>query len=64
MLFIVYQNLIVRNTFLPPTALKMMKAYNPSKRMDALKLRTIGSGGEALGEDLLEWGKDILRGRY
>jgi len=50
----------IKNTFLPPTALKMMKAYNPSKRMDALKLRTIGSGGEALGEDLLEWGKDIL----
>ena len=38
----------------------MMKSYNSSKRLDNLNLRTVGSGGEALGEDLLEWGKDIL----
>jgi acetyl-CoA synthetase len=50
----------IKNTFLPPTALKMMKSFNPSKRIDNLNLRTVGSGGEALGEDLLEWGKDIL----
>ena len=50
----------IKNTFLPPTALKMMKSYNSSKRLDNLNLRTVGSGGEALGEDLLEWGKDIL----
>ena len=50
----------IKNTFLPPTALKMMKSYNPSKRLDNFNLRTVGSGGEALGEDLLEWGKEIL----
>ena len=50
----------IKNTFLPPTALKMMKSFNPSKTVKNLKLRTVGSGGEALGEDLLEWGKQIL----
>ena len=38
----------------------MMKSFNPSKKVKNLKLRTVGSGGEALGEDLLEWGKEIL----
>ena len=37
-----------------------MKAYNPTNRKMNLNLRTVGSGGEALGEDLLEWGKDVL----
>ncbi len=50
----------VKNTFLPPTALKMMKSFNPSMTKYKLTLRTVGSGGEALGEDLLEWGKKIL----
>ena len=50
----------IKNTFLPPTALKMMKSCNPSSIKYKLNLRTIGSGGEALGEDLLEWGKKIL----
>ena len=37
-----------------------MKSFNPSSTKYKLNLRTIGSGGEALGEDLLEWGKKIL----
>jgi len=44
----------VRNAFLPPTALKMMRGVsNPPK----LNLRTVGSGGESLGEELLDWGR-------
>ena len=58
--FDLISKLEIKNTFLPPTALKMMKSFNPSKTVKNLKLRTIGSGGEALGEDLLEWGKKIL----
>ncbi len=58
--FDLISKLEIKNTFLPPTALKMMKAFNPSKTVKNLKLRTVGSGGEALGEDLLEWGKQIL----
>ena len=58
--FDLMSKLEIKNTFLPPTALKMMKSFNPSKKVKNLKLRTVGSGGEALGEDLLEWGKQIL----
>ena len=38
----------------------MMKSFNLYKSRDKLNLRTIGSGGEALGEELLNWGKEIL----
>ena len=42
----------VRNTFIPPTALRMLRnVQNPRGRFD-LALRTIGSGGEALGARL------------
>ena len=58
--FDLISKLEIKNTFLPPTALKMMKSFNPSKTVKNFKLRTVGSGGEALGEDLLEWGKKIL----
>jgi acetyl-CoA synthetase len=47
----------VRNAFIPPTALKMLRsAPSPRGRYD-LALRTIGSGGEALGAETLEWGR-------
>ena len=47
----------VRNAFLPPTALKMMRTVkNPSSRWH-LDMRSIASGGETLGGELLEWGE-------
>ena len=50
----------IKNTFIPPTALKMMKSFNQNIERKNLKLRTLGSGGESLGEELLKWGKEIL----
>jgi acetyl-CoA synthetase len=47
----------VTNAFIPPTALRLMRAA-PSPK--GLSLRAIGSGGEALGADLLDWGHDAL----
>ncbi len=47
----------VTNAFLPPTALRLMQQASAP---DGLRLRAIGSGGEALGGDLLEWGRDAL----
>ena len=44
----------VRNVFLPPTALKMLRGSGSSQ---PVKLRSIGSGGETLGVELLEWGR-------
>jgi acetyl-CoA synthetase len=50
----------VRNAFIPPTALRMLRsAPHPQGRYD-LNLRTVGSGGEALGAETLEWGKSAL----
>ena len=44
----------VRNSFLPPTALKLMRQVaHPGRH--AFRLRSLGSGGEALGEDILDW---------
>jgi acetyl-CoA synthetase len=50
----------VRNTFLPPTALRMMRAVDNPRGRFALDLRTIGSGGEALGAETLAWGREAL----
>ena len=50
----------VRNAFIPPTALRMLRsAHNPQGRHD-IRLRTVGSGGEALGAETYEWGKSAL----
>src|SRR5215210_364252 len=46
----------VRNAFLPPTALKMLRAVPVPARFGQ-KLRSVGSGGETLGEELLDWGR-------
>ncbi len=44
--------------FIPPTALKMMRATGAVH--DHLSLRAVFTGGEALGEEMLTWGRDIL----
>ncbi len=50
----------VRNAFIPPTALRLLKAIdNPREHYD-LKLRTIGSAGEALGRETFEWARSAL----
>ncbi|WP_120495929.1 acyl-CoA synthetase [Kiloniella sp. EL199] len=47
----------IRNAFIPPTALKMMRSVSdPEIRWD-LNMRSIASGGESLGSELLEWGQ-------
>jgi len=46
----------VRNAFLPPTALKMMRGVPNAVRYGAHP-RSIGSGGETLGAELLDWGR-------
>lgn len=46
----------VRNAFLPPTALKLMRGAG----VGALPLRSFGSGGERLGDTLLDWGREVF----
>ncbi len=50
----------IRNAFMPPTALKLMRQVpNPRGRYN-LKMRSIGSGGETLGTELLDWAEGAL----
>ena len=47
----------IRNLFLPPTALKLMRGTPvPS----GLNIRSISSGGESLGAEMLAWGRQTL----
>jgi len=50
----------IKNAFMPPTALKMMRQVKDPRSRHDYSMRTIGSGGEALGEELLDWGKEVL----
>ena len=50
----------VRNTFIPPTALRMMRAIPSPRGRHAFKLRTIASGGESLGVEALDWGREAF----
>ncbi len=47
----------VRNAFLPPTALKLMRQAGTRRTRG---IRTIGSGGETLGAELLDWGLETF----
>ncbi|MEE4235960.1 MAG: acyl-CoA synthetase [Anderseniella sp.] len=49
----------VRNVFVPPTALKLMRASTPQD-VGRLNLRTLFSGGEAVGQALQEWAEAKL----
>ena len=46
----------VRNAFMPPTSLKMMRQVTAPSAMNGA-LRSIASGGERLGEELCDWGR-------
>jgi len=51
----------VRNTFLFPTALKMMmKAYPRPREAFDFRLRSVMSAGEAVGTTVFEWARDAL----
>jgi acetyl-CoA synthetase len=50
----------VRNAFIPPTALRMLRSVGDPRGRHRVNLRTLGSGGEALGAETLAWGKSAL----
>lgn len=51
------ERLGVRNVFLPPTALKLMRASGVKRTSN---LRSVASGGEALGAEMLSWGREAF----
>jgi acetyl-CoA synthetase len=50
----------IRNAFIPPTALKLLRAAGSVPDRASLKLRTVGSGGESLGRDTYDWARAEL----
>ena len=47
----------IRNLFLPPTALKLMRG---TPVPPDVAVRTVSSGGESLGAEMLAWGREAL----
>lgn len=58
--FQLMQDLEVRNVFLPPTALRMLRQERSPRTRWKLALRSVASGGESLGGELLAWGTEQL----
>jgi acetyl-CoA synthetase len=50
----------VRNAFIPPTALRMLRSVPNSQGRHDVRMRTVGSGGEMLGAETLEWGRMVF----
>ncbi len=50
----------IRNAFIPPTALRMLRAVPNPQGRHAIHMRSIGSGGESLGAETYEWGKSAF----
>ena len=50
----------VRNAFIPPTALRLMRKVPDPGRRFKHDVRSIGTGGESLGEDMIAWGRDAF----
>ena len=47
-------------SFIPPTALKMMRQVHKPQGRWHYDVRAISTGGEAMGEELLSWGRDTF----
>jgi len=56
--FALMARLEIRNAFIPPTALRMLRSMKSPQ--GGVRLRSVGSGGEALGAETYEWGKSAL----
>ena len=50
----------VRNAFIPPTALRMLRSAKGPRGRHDVRLRTLGSGGESLGAETYEWGREAF----
>ncbi len=58
--FALMASLGVRNAFMPPTALKMMRQVEAPQTKFRYALRSVASGGERLGQEMLAWGRETF----
>ena len=54
------QDLAIRNAFVPPTALRMLRGAGLPQGRYRLALRSVAAAGEALGVETLAWGREAL----
>jgi acetyl-CoA synthetase len=52
----------VSNFFAPPTALRMMEQMKDPHRWDVSSVRCVPSGGESLGQSIVDWVQEIFEG--
>ncbi len=50
----------IKNAFIPPTALKLMRGVKDPRSRHEYQMRSVASGGETLGEELLSWGEETF----
>lgn len=50
----------IRNSFIAPTALRMLRTVQRPKERFGVDLRSLASGGEMLGEEIYAWGRNEL----
>ena len=50
----------IRNVFLPATVLKMMRKIDDPQKLREVRLRTIHTGGETVGEEVIRWTQETL----
>ena len=50
----------IRNAFLFPTALKLMRQAHTGGPRPGVRLRSVYSAGEPVGEELIGWGREVL----
>ena len=50
----------IRNAFMPPTALKIMRQVKGPRSKFQYAMRSVASGGERLGQEMLEWGQETF----
>jgi acetyl-CoA synthetase len=50
----------IRNAFMPPTALKMMRQVSRPQQRFGYSIRSVASGGERLGDEMLDWGRETF----
>ena len=61
--FGVIETFEVTNVFAPPTALRMMMQVEaPAERWDLDSVRVVPSGGESLGQSIVDWAADVFDG--
>jgi len=58
--FALMANHDIRNAFMPPTALKMMRQVKGLRSKFQYAMRSVASGGERLGQEMLEWGQETF----